>query len=103
MNDTTFLPALLLASEVESIHAALTASGHGELAELVKGKGSRSDSDRRYSDAIELWDEGTFDIDDEPIVSEGEDGAYVMVWQWVYKCEQKALCGGNQLRSFLSQ
>ena len=88
MNDTTFLPALLLPSEAESIHAALFSSGHGELAELVKSKAGRTEGARRYSDSVELWDGGTFDIDDEPIVSEGEGGAYVMVWQWVDQCEQ---------------
>jgi|GEM_PF-2207797 len=87
MNDTIFLPALLLPSEVKSIHEVLIGSGHLELAELVKKKATRSDSDRKYSESIKLWDEGTFDIDDEPIISESEDGAYVMVWQWVDKSD----------------
>ena len=89
MSESEFKPALLLASEAESIHAALLGSENFKLAKLVKDKASRTESDRKYSDSVKLWDEGTFDIDDEPIVSEGEDGAYVMVWQWVYKREQE--------------
>jgi len=87
MNDTPLHPALLFPSEVKAIHKALIGSGHEELADLVREKASRSDSDREYSKAIELSDEGTFDIDDEPIVSKSEDGAYVMIWQWVDKSD----------------
>jgi len=87
MSELEFNPALLLASEVKSIHEVLIGSGHLELAQLIREKASRTDSDRKYSESIKLWDEGTFDIDDEPIVSESEDGAYVMVWQWVDKSD----------------
>ena len=34
-------------------------------------------------------DENNFDFDDEPRVSESNDGAYVQVWMWINKEEVK--------------
>jgi hypothetical protein len=46
-------------------------------------RAQRTDSDRRYANALELLEEGSFEVDDEPVVSASEDGAFVMVWKWV--------------------
>ena len=35
--------------------------------------------------AEEYEEEGTLEIDDNAVVSESEDGAYVMAWVWVRK------------------
>lgn len=46
-------------------------------------RSQRTDTDRKYANALELREEGTFEMDDAPVVSASENGAFVMVWQWV--------------------
>jgi hypothetical protein len=83
MPDVTFHTAYISALEAEKIHHALVESGHAELAEIMSERAQRTDSDRRYANALELLEEGFFEVDDEPVVSASEDGAFVMVWKWV--------------------
>ncbi len=83
MSDITFHPAYLSGSEAEKIHRALVESGHTDLADIMSERSQRTDTDRRYANALELLEEGTFEMDDAPVVSSSEDGAFVMVWQWV--------------------
>jgi len=75
--------AYLQAEEVLAIHEALLAAGHEELAGLLACKATRTEWEKRYAAAIQLGDENVFSMDDAPIVSASEEGAYVMVWQWV--------------------
>jgi hypothetical protein len=78
-----FHSAYISALEAEKIHHALVESGQAELAEIMSERAQRTDSDRRYANALELLEEGSFEVDDEPVVSASEDGAFVMVWKWV--------------------
>jgi hypothetical protein len=83
MSQITFHPAYLSGSDAEKIHRVLVESGHTDLADVISEKSQRTDSDRRYANALELLEDGTFEMDDTPVVSSSEDGAFVMVWQWV--------------------
>lgn len=87
MPQQKFHPVFLSPDDSEAIFLALTKSGHNELAHKIADKARRSKMDRKYAAAVGIWDEGTFDIDDDPVVSQGEGGAFVMVWQWVDKDE----------------
>lgn len=87
MFEDHFHSVILYSKDAKAIHDALVSSGHTDLAATIIKKSKRSKSDRKYVDALCLWDEDAFDLDDDPIVSRGEDGAFVMVWQWVYKDE----------------
>jgi hypothetical protein len=77
---------LLHQEEVIAIHEALVSSGHHQLANLLAKKTIRSRMDKRYAAALPMGDDG-FSIDSDPIVSSSEDGAFVMVWQWVDQSE----------------
>ena len=83
MSDITFHPAYLSGSEAEKIHRALVKSGHTDLADIMSERSQRTDTDCRDANALELLEEGSFEVDDEPVVSASEDGAFVMVWKWV--------------------
>jgi hypothetical protein len=78
-----FAPVILYSEDAKAVHDALISSGHLELANIISERAQRTDSDRRYANALELPEEGTFEMDDTPVVSSSEDGAFVMVWQWV--------------------
>lgn len=66
-----------------AIHDALVSAGHEDLAGLLAGKANRTEWEKQYAAAIQLGDENVFSMDDVPIVSASEEGAYVMVWQWM--------------------
>ena len=83
MPDVTFHTAYLSSLSSKQIHRALLESGHTELAEMLYESAQRSETDRRYAGALELFEKGVFEVDDAPVVSASEDGAFVMVWQWV--------------------
>lgn len=87
MSQNDFHPIVLYSEDVKSIYNALVFSGSNELALEIAKKSKRTKADKRYVAAVKLWDDGAFDIDDDPVVSRGEDGAYVLVWQWVNKNE----------------
>ena len=89
MSENHFHPVILYSADTKAVHDALFASGYSDLALKIAEKSKRSKTDLKYTGALRLWDEGRFDVDDEPIVSKGEDGAYVMVWQWIYKEEMR--------------
>ncbi len=85
MSETHFHPVILYSEDAKTIHDALVASGYHDLALKILKKSKRSQTDLRYISTLRLWDGETFDIDDEPVVARGRDGAYVMVWQWIYR------------------
>lgn len=87
MSENYFHPVILYSEDAKAVHDALLAAGHFDLALKIAKKSKRSKTDLKYTSALRLWDEGRFDVDDEPVVSRGEDGAYVMVWQWIYNEE----------------
>lgn len=90
-NPDHFSPVLLYSDHAKAVHDALISSGHLELAEIISERAQRTESDRRYANALELLEEWTFEMDDTPVVSSSEDGAFVMVWQWVDKDEIREL------------
>jgi hypothetical protein len=87
MKTNSFHPAYLLPEEVLAIHEALLSTGHQELASSLANKARRSDLETRYATAVLLDDENVFSMDEAPVVSASECGAYVMVWQWVDQSE----------------
>ena len=80
-----FAPVILYSEDAKAVHDALLASGHTDLAEKIRDKANRSRLDRLYAEHVYLGNDGEFDIDDEPVISQGANGAYVQVWHWVYK------------------
>jgi hypothetical protein len=91
MTSQRFSPALLSGNEAEAIHEALLTSGYSELAELISQKTQRTESDRKYAATVRSFEDGVFEMDDAPVVSSSEDGAFVMVWQWVDAAETRNL------------
>ena len=83
MNENQFAAVLLGPSEAETVYQYLVRSGANELAEMILEKGSRDDLDRNYASMVELWDDSEFSIDEDPVVAKTQDGAFVMIWQWV--------------------
>jgi len=87
MSDSHFHPIILYSEESKALHDALVSSGYGDLASNIARKAMRSTTDRKYIDALQLWDGETFNVDDQPVVSISEDGAHVMIWQWISRQE----------------
>ena len=67
MPDVTFHTAYISALEAEKIHRALVESGHTDIADIMSERSRRTDTDRRYASALELLEEGTFEMDDAPV------------------------------------
>ncbi|MCX6866626.1 MAG: hypothetical protein NTV46_10495 [Verrucomicrobia bacterium] len=78
---------LLDPAQAVSIHQILIATGNIELAEVISSRGRLSGNENRYvSIAREDLDE-MLEIDENPIVSISDDGAYVMIWKWISSSE----------------
>lgn len=80
-----FAPVILYSEDAEAVHDALLASGHSDLAQKIRLKANRSRLDKMYAEHVVCGSDGEFDHDDEPVISQGASGAYVMVWRWVCK------------------
>lgn len=80
-----FSPMLLDGSQASSIYHALVDTGHMELASLILSKSKLAGRGNKYAAAarIALQGAGEFEIDEIPVVSHSNDGAFVMVWYWV--------------------
>jgi hypothetical protein len=74
---------LLDASQVESIHQALMITGNLHLANLVASKAVSSEENKRFVSAVRSTLDDDFTMDENPIVSPSDEGAFVMVWRWV--------------------
>jgi len=85
--ESHFAPVILYSEDAQAVHDALLASGHTDLAEKIRTKANRSRLDRMYAEHVTFGNDDEFDHDDEPIISQGVNGAYVMTWRWVYKDE----------------
>ena len=83
----SFAPVILYSEDAEAVHDALLASGHSDLAQKIRLKANRSRLDKMYAEHVVCGSDDEFDHDDEPVISQGASGAYVMVWRWVYKDE----------------
>jgi hypothetical protein len=79
----------ILAPELKTdIHAALTAAGREDLAARLTWCGMEDpEADEFRRKAHEFYmsslDENDWDEDDDPLVSLGDDGAYVALWRWI--------------------
>ena len=76
-------PVLLSSDESKAVHKALTSSGNHALANMLASKAQRSKTDFKFISAISLLEDSDFEMDDEPVVSASEEGAYVLVWRWI--------------------
>lgn len=76
---------IIAADLATSIHAALTEAGRPDMAQQIEWCGMEDPAYDYYrAQAGELiLDENVFDTDDDPLVSSGDDGAYVAVWHWI--------------------
>ncbi|MGD9781137.1 MAG: hypothetical protein AB7V14_03185 [Kiritimatiellia bacterium] len=81
--EACYSPVVLYNEEIRLVINALRTSGHESLASMINAKARRSKNDVRYVAALPSLGDFDFDVDDEPVVSSGEGGAYVMVWRWV--------------------
>ncbi len=82
-----FAPVILNSEDAKAVHDALLASGYSALAQNIRLKANRSRLDKMYAEHVVCVSDDEFDHDDEPVISQGASGAYVMVWRWVYKDE----------------
>lgn len=76
-------PVLLDALQVASIHQALIITGNIDLANLIASKAIVSKENERFVSAVRSSLNDDFEMDENPIVSPSEEGAFVMVWRWV--------------------
>ena len=88
-------PALTNNAIVEMMHALDAGKMLPDFSAMVK---VRADKDAAEEAGYEYYvakargeyeEDGRVEIDDEPVISSGEDGAYVMAWVWVDKPEQE--------------
>ena len=79
--------ALLYPEEVIAIHDALVEAGFDQLANLLAEKATRSEMDQRYAATIPLGEVDGYSRDSDAIVASSEEGAFVLVWQWVDRSE----------------
>ena len=86
-------PVILFSDDLRQIHATLAEVGRADLVALIEQKATRSASEQRYLNARPCLDENEFDYDTVPIVSEGEDGAYVSCWVWIPKERANEVAG----------
>ena len=70
-------------SEINAIHAALVASGHADLAELLPINRQPSEEELIYATLAKERTGDDLEVDDDPLVSIGDDGAFVSAWLWV--------------------
>lgn len=95
-----FAPVILYSEDAKAVHEALLASGHADLALKIRHKANRSRLDRMYAEHLMSGSDDKFDHDDEPIISQSANGAYVQVWRWVYKEEiRKSLRNNKALKN----
>ena len=78
-----FGPVLLDGLQAASIHQALVAAGNIELASIISSKAKRTDKEALFVSAARCALDGDLEIDEDPVVSFSEQGAYVMAWHWV--------------------
>lgn len=82
----TFHHRMILAADLATkMHAAFMEAGRSDLANQLEWAGMEDpdyDYYREQSKELDL-DENDFDMDDDPLVSGGDDGAYVAVWHWI--------------------
>ena len=93
-----FAPVILYSEDAKAVHDALLASGHADLAHKIRQKANRSRLDRIYAEHVTFGSDDEFDHDDEPVISQGANGAYVQVWRWVYKEEIRRSLRNNKAR-----
>jgi len=92
-------PVLLDASQVASIHQALIINGNIDLANLIASKAIISKKNERFVSAVRSSLNDDFEMDEDPIVSPSEEGAFVMVWRWVGVSDVVPSGGRRQNRS----
>jgi len=82
----TFQHRMIIAAELATrLHAALTEAGRPDVAQQLEWASMEDpeyDYYRAQSKELDL-DENDFDMDDDPLVSAGDEGAYVAVWHWI--------------------
>jgi hypothetical protein len=76
-------PVVLDRAQTESIYSALVSAGHTELAALVLSKSSLTGEEEKFATIARMELDGELEVDDEPVVSISEEGAFVMAWYWV--------------------
>lgn len=82
-----FGPILLDKKQAASIHRVLLATGNTELALLIESKAKLSGKECQFAIAARRALNGELDVDEEPVISQSEDGAFVMAWHWVNSSE----------------
>jgi len=78
-----FYQVILDSADTEAVFDALAESGHDSLAQKIASCSQRSETDRQFIAGLPDLYENDFAVDDDPIVSPSDIGAYVMVWCWV--------------------
>jgi hypothetical protein len=75
--------ARLTESDLKVIHDSLVSSGNAGLASLFTRKEGLSPEEADYVSMAREYCDYDLKIDEEPLVSIGDDGAWVGAWVWV--------------------
>ena len=75
--------ARLSESDLQAIHDALVSSGNAVLAALFIQKEGLSPEEQNYVSLARDYCGYDLEIDEEPLVSIGDDGAWVAAWVWI--------------------
>ncbi|MFM2197084.1 MAG: hypothetical protein RLZZ505_516 [Verrucomicrobiota bacterium] len=75
--------ASLSESDLEAIHKALISSGNADLAALFIQKEDLSPEAEKYVSLARKSRDYDLEIEEAPLVSIGDDGAWVAAWVWV--------------------
>lgn len=78
-----FGPILLDGAQAASIYHALIATGNMDLASLILLKSKLTGREGEFAAEARLALDGELEVDEVPVVSLSEDGAFVMAWYWV--------------------
>lgn len=88
MNEANhYAPVILYSEDIKEVYLALLSAGRVELAQKILRKSNRSRLDEMYIEHAVADHSDDFNHDEEPVVSQCSNGAFVMLWKWVYKDE----------------
>lgn len=75
--------ARLSKSDLKVIQEALISSGKADLAALFIQKEGLSPEEEKYVSLARVYCDDDLEIDEEPLVSIGDVGAWIAAWVWV--------------------
>lgn len=85
-------PVLLDGKQAACVYDSLVATGNNELASLIFSKSRLSGREQEFASFARLSLAGNLEVDELPVVSISEAGAFVMAWFWVDSSDVSQEC-----------